>query len=218
LSSGTDDTMANLDGKQDEGGGRSESPLQDLGERLFAWRDYTPIPLILIVLIFARPTIWSATLGTLVAISGELLRVYAVAFIGSVSRTRNTSTTGGALITNGPFAWTRNPLYVANFLITFGMAIFSGRLTLMILTAVAFAAQYVCIVAYEEKLLVERFGATYDEYRRSVPAWVPSRLPSLESIEWPDTFSPALKSERRTLSAIAAMLVLLVIRGSGAGG
>jgi protein-S-isoprenylcysteine O-methyltransferase Ste14 len=218
LTSGTDDTFDKVaSAEAAEAARQGGSPLEDLGEKLFALRDYTPIPLILIVLIFAHPTIWSATLGTLIAIFGELLRVYAVAFIGSVSRTRNTTTTGGALITNGPFAWTRNPLYVANFLITFGMAIFSGRMSLMILTALAFAAQYVCIVAYEEKLLVERFGETYEDYRRTVPAWVPSRLPSLATVEWPDTFSPALKSERRTLAAIAVMLVLLVLRGgSGA--
>jgi protein-S-isoprenylcysteine O-methyltransferase Ste14 len=134
-----------------------------------------------------------------------------VAFIGSVSRTRNTSTTGGNLITTGPFSYVRNPLYVGNFFITLGVAVFGGVAWLIALTVLAFGFQYFCIVKYEEKLLVGRFGKEYQDYMSTVPAWVPARLPSLETIEWPTTFSPALRSERRTLSAIVVILLALVL-------
>ncbi len=187
----------------------------DIGERLFEWRDYTPIPLIVIVLFAAEPTARSATLGTLLAVLGELVRIYSVSFIGSVSRTRNTSTTGGNLITNGPFGLVRNPLYVGNFLITLGIATFSGVSWLVALTIVLFSFQYYCIVKHEEKLLLARFGAEYEAYMQTVPAWVPARLPSLDQIEWPSTFSPALRSERRTLAAIALMLLALSLLASG---
>lgn len=190
----------------------SESSFVGIGEKLFELRDYTPIPLIVIVLFAAEPSVRTATLGTLLAVMGELFRIYSVAFIGSVSRTRNTSSTGSALITSGPFSWVRNPLYVGNFFITFGMSVFSGVPWLMLLTVLAFAFQYYCIVKYEEKLLVERFGAEYQQYMQRVPAWLPSRLPSLAEVEWPETFSPALKSERRTLAAVALMLFALMIR------
>jgi protein-S-isoprenylcysteine O-methyltransferase Ste14 len=189
----------------------SESPFVELGEKLFKLRDYTPIPLALIVIYCAYPTVRTATLGLTLVVAGELLRVYAVAFIGSVSRTRNTSTTGGALIDSGPFAWVRNPLYVGNFLISFGLSVFAGYIPLMVLTAVLFAIQYHAIVKYEEKLLTARFGREYDEYRSKVPAWIPTRMPSLEEIPWPDTFSPAIRSERRTLAAIVGMVLLLVL-------
>jgi hypothetical protein len=126
-----------------------------------------------------------------------------------VSRTRNTSTTGGNLITSGPFAVVRNPLYVGNFLITLGVAAFSGVTWLVALTVVLFAFQYYCIVKYEEKLLTARFGAEYEAYLQAVPAWVPARLPPLDQIEWPSSFSAALRSERRTLAAIALMLLAL---------
>lgn len=183
----------------------------DLGEKLFELRDYTPIPLIVLTLFVADPSVRSAVLGTLLAVFGELFRIYSVAFIGSVSRTRNTSTTGGNLITTGPFKYVRNPLYVGNFLITLGVAIFSGVTWVVLLTVAAFAFQYYCIVKYEEKLLISRFGREYEEYMQRVPAWFPSRLPALDQIEWPDTFSPALKSERRTLLAIAVMLLALTL-------
>lgn len=188
-----------------------ESTFVEIGQKLFEWRDYTPIPLILLVLFTAEPSVRSATLGTLLAIAGELVRVYSVAFIGSISRTRNTSSTGSGLITRGPFSWVRNPLYVGNFFITFGMAVFSGISWVMVLTVLLFAFQYYAIVKYEEKLLTERFGAEYEAYMKTTPAWFPSRLPSLEGLEWPDTFTPALRSERRTLTAIGIMLLALVL-------
>lgn len=182
-----------------------------LGAKLFELRDYTPIPLILLLLVFAEPSARSATLGMLFVVLGELIRIYSVAFIGSVSRTRNTDSAGAALITTGPFAYVRNPLYVGNFCITFGIAWYGGIVWLVLLAAALFAFQYHCIVKYEESLLKSKFGQQYEDYLHTVPAWVPARWPGLESIEWPTSFSGALKSERRTLSAIAAMLLALMI-------
>jgi protein-S-isoprenylcysteine O-methyltransferase Ste14 len=189
--------------------------VQELGEKLFELRDYTPIPLIALVLFTAEPTVRSATLGTLMVAFGELFRVYSVAFIGSVSRTRNTSTTGSNLIKGGPFSLMRNPLYVGNFFITVGLAVFSGVTWVVLLTCLLFSFQYYCIVKHEEGLLIERFGAEYESYMKEVPAWIPSRMPNLNTLEWPDTFSPALKSERRTLLAIGFMLLALCLLSGG---
>lgn len=188
----------------------------DIGERLFEWRDYTPIPLIVLVLFANDPTVRTATLGTVLTVMGELIRIYSVAFIGSVSRTRNIETAAGAaLITSGPFSYVRNPLYVGNFLITLGLAVYSGVTWIVLLAIVLFAFQYYCIVKHEERLLIARFGRQYEDYMLAVPAWVPSRLPALESIEWPTSFSKALRSERRTLMAIVAMLVALSVLAGG---
>jgi protein-S-isoprenylcysteine O-methyltransferase Ste14 len=190
---------------------REHDPVAEIGEKLFQWRDYTPIPLIIVLLFAARPNAASATVGTLIIVFGELIRIYSVAFIGSVSRTRNVATVGGGLITSGPFAVVRNPLYVGNFFICFGIAVFSGKPWLVVLTALLFGLQYYAIVRHEERLLVSRFGRDYEAYMGAVPAWVPASLPALESIEWPASFSPALRSERRTLTAIFAILLVLIL-------
>ena len=181
-----------------------------IGEWFFKYRDYTPIPLILFLLIVADATIFSATLGLLLLAAGELFRIYTVAFIGTVSRTRSDST-GQKLVTNGPFSFVRNPLYVGNFFIVFGFAVFAANLTLLALTVLLFAVQYYFIVRYEEYILTGKFGAEYKDYCRRVPAWVPVSWPRLENIEWPTEYSSALKSEKRTLTTIFALLVLLVI-------
>lgn len=193
--------------------GNEKSMTVKIGEWFFKSRDYTPIPLIILCLIFCEASALTATLGLMVITFGELFRIYSVAFIGTVSRTRSHST-GQKLITTGPFSYVRNPLYVGNFGITAGVALFSGVVWLFVLTVVLFAVQYFFIVRFEEDLLLERFGEEYAEFLRTTPRWVPAHFPKLEAIEWPDNFSHSLKSEKRTLTTIFVLCVLLAIRGS----
>ncbi len=183
----------------------------EIGEWFFRYRDYTPIPLILILLFAGHPTVLTATLGLIVITFGELFRIYSVGFIGTVSRTRSQST-GQRLITEGPFSYVRNPLYVGNFAITAGFAIFGGVPWIFLLSVFLFTMQYFFIVRYEENLLNEKFPNEYLAYKERVPRWIPQHLPKLETILWPDTFSPALKSEKRTLTTIFVLIFLLALR------
>jgi protein-S-isoprenylcysteine O-methyltransferase Ste14 len=188
-----------------------DSTLDDnegLGQKLFKLRDYTPIPLLLLLFLVQKPTILSATLGCLLICCGELFRIYSVAFIGGISRTRSESL-GEQLVTSGPFQWMRNPLYVGNFFITLGISLFSGRLWFSVITVAFFCFQYYLIVGFEEQLLAKKFGAAYDVYRAKVPAWLPNKLPALDDVEWPTSFSAAIRSEKRTLGAIALVLTLV---------
>lgn len=183
-----------------------------IGEWFFKYRDFTPIPLIVLLLIFGEPTVASATLGLLLIVFGELFRIYSVSFIGTVSRTRSEST-GQSLVSSGPFSLVRNPLYVGNFFVSFGFAIFGSITWIAVLTVLMFALQYYFIVLYEESVLTKKFGEAYGEYRKKVPAFIPFSLPKLDQIEWPRDFSPALKSEKRTLTTIMTLLVLLIALG-----
>ena len=182
----------------------------NIGSTLFRFRDYTPIPLILLLLLVSQPTVLTATLGLVMIFFGELIRIYSVAFIGSISRTRKGSL-GDKLIKEGPFAYVRNPLYVGNFFISFGVSVFSGNIYLMFLTAALFAFQYFYIVSYEESLLSDKFGSEFDDYRREVPAWFPIRSFKLDAIAWPDSFSGALRSEKKTLLAILGVVTALIL-------
>lgn len=182
----------------------------EIGARFFRLRDYTPIPLLFLVLIFAEPSVGSATLGCILVFLGELLRIYGVAFIGGVSRTR-TASLGSKLVTAGPFAIVRNPLYVGNFLITLGLSIFSGVFWLILVAMILFSIQYYFIVLYEESQLFREFGDEYETYCQAVPRWIPGHIPSLDELLWPESCEHALRSERRTLTAIALVLALLVL-------
>ena len=138
---------------------------------------------------------------------GEALRIYSVAFIGPVSRTRKGSL--GGLITTGPFAWTRNPLYVGNFLIVVGFLFFAGVLWLFFLALGGFCFQYYFIIQYEESLLFAKFGDDYIRYKEKTPVFFPRRFP--KKVEMTGEFSLALRSEKRTLLSIFSVLILLLL-------
>lgn len=183
----------------------------DIGEKLFRARDYTPVPFLLLALLFERPKVGCVTLGCFLILFGELIRIYSVSFIGGISRTRKGSL-GARLVTEGAFSIVRNPLYVGNFFIILGVCLFSSVPWLIFLGVSFFVIQYYFIVQYEEGLLVDRFGEEFQAYKAMVPAWIPNKLPSLEEIQWPETFAPAIKSEKRTFMAIAAVLLLMILR------
>lgn len=185
-----------------------------LGEKLFQWRDYTPIPLIILLIFLAEPSAVSATLGLVFIFAGELLRIYGVAFIGSISRTRSSSL-GPKLITEGPFAYSRNPLYLGNFLISTGVAVYGGVFWFVLVTVAATAFQYHCIVQYEEQRLTEQFGDEYVNYTQTVPRWFPQKLPALNEIQWPTSYYAALKSEKKTFMAIIATVFTLMLISAG---
>ena len=186
-----------------------------IGQKFFKYRDYTPLPLLLLIFILAHPSVFSATIGTLLVALGEAVRVYSVSFIGTVSRTRNDHG-GSQLIKEGPYGLVRNPLYVGNFFISAGIALYSGSLIMLLLTILLFMVQYYYIVKYEESLLANIYGEEYLLYCQSVPAWIPNRNPSVatapQGFAPPDSLAMAFKSERKTLLAIAAVMIVLVLR------
>ena len=76
------------------------------------------------------------------------------------------------LVTTGIYGRTRNPMYLGGALMQTGWAILLGSLPV----AGACAAFLLCLdrlgIPFEERLLVARHGAAYDEYRRRVPRWL----------------------------------------------
>ena len=180
-----------------------------IGERFFKMRDYTPVPFIILLLFIAKPSVFSATLGVFSILLGECIRIYSVSFIGTVSRTRNDHT-GNNLITSGPFAIVRNPLYLGNFFITMGIACYSGQAWFFLLMLALFFLQYYFIISYEEGILERDYGSTYVDYKGSVPSFFPNKKLSLAHLELPKNLSMALKSEKRTLTAIILVLMLIL--------
>jgi len=77
------------------------------------------------------------------------------------------------LITAGPFAYCRNPLYVGNFLVVAAFALMSGRLIALPVMLLFWMLTHAPTVACEEDILREKFGEQFEEYRRRVPRWLP---------------------------------------------
>jgi protein-S-isoprenylcysteine O-methyltransferase Ste14 len=118
----------------------------------------------------------SATLlkyfGAILGISALVIDLY------SAQTFRNHQTTilphKGAtnLITSGPFAWSRNPIYVGNTLLVLGAGMFFGKWWLIMFAPVAALITQKLAIEREEKHLAAKFGAAWEEYSAKVRRWV----------------------------------------------
>jgi len=77
------------------------------------------------------------------------------------------------LITAGPYAHVRNPLYLGNFLLCLGVMFLTESYLLLLLSLVIFWALYLPVISAEEEFLREQFGADYLAYRQMVPRIIP---------------------------------------------
>jgi protein-S-isoprenylcysteine O-methyltransferase Ste14 len=118
----------------------------------------------------ARPTGKTMLLSLLLVVPGVWLRAYAAGYVRK----------NAELTRTGPYAYTRNPLYLGSMMVAFGFALAAGSWTLLIALAVLFAAIYIPTIQGEEAYLREHF-AGFDEYA----AKVPRLLPRLTAAEFP---------------------------------
>ncbi|HTX35730.1 MAG TPA: isoprenylcysteine carboxylmethyltransferase family protein [Bryobacteraceae bacterium] len=119
----------------------------------------------LLVAVFAwlsRPTPRWMALGVPVSLAGLALRAWAA---GCLAKNQQ-------LATSGPYAYTRNPLYLGTMLVAAGLAIASRSLGLAALTAAVFLLIYLPVIQLEEQHL-RRLFPEYEAYAQAVPALWP---------------------------------------------
>lgn len=186
----------------------------DFRQRLFQYRSYTPVPFLALMMFFAHPTLLTLLLGFGIVCGGELLRLWGVSIAGS--ETRTTDTVGGTfLITTGPFAYVRNPLYLGNILLYFGVGIMANALMPWLPWAALlyFFFQYSLIVSLEEEYLVRAFKHDFVQYCESVPRFIPTLkkykvgIHEQPALNWKRGFV----SEQRTLQAIGVLVIVLCV-------
>jgi protein-S-isoprenylcysteine O-methyltransferase Ste14 len=149
----------------------------------------------------ARPCWRSIALGTLVALPGVLLRALAS---GHVKKNEE-------LTTSGPYAYTRNPLYLGSLIMAVGFAIAARSLWILFLMLVMFFAIYLPVIRGEEDFLRKTFP-TFDAYAHNVPRLLP-RLTAFGDA--PASFSSALYWQHREYNAIlgtAGVMAALVAK------
>jgi len=180
-----------------------------LGAVLFRNRSWLPVPFVLVAL-FAPAHATSANwiVGAALVVLGEWIRLAGVAAAGTVTRRRSRDVQ--RLVTYGIFGWTRNPLYVGNFLIWMGFVVISGVLWFLPLAVALFAIEYSLIVAYEEGVLESIFGAEYLRFKETTPRWIP-RPPNLRETG-PHDWAEAWRSEISTFMQYAALGIGFVIK------
>ena len=166
--------------------------------------------------VLGRPSAGSIALGVPIALAGEALRCWAVGYSGVT--TRSDRVTAPALTTAGPYAYTRNPLYVGNFITAVGFTIaYTGKLAPGRRGALAFASLgtmlgvYAAIVPLEEAYLRATFGAEFDVYVGRVPRVLP-RLTAAEPQA--GSYDPGViaAAETRTFVTFGIMLAALAFK------
>ena len=149
----------------------------------------------------AKPTEKFLIIGLLVTIPGVLLRALAS---GHVQKNE-------ALATSGPYAYTRNPLYLGSLIIAVGFAVAARSWWIVAAMVVFFIAVYIPVIRGEEKYLLSRFPE-FEKYASQVPRLLP-RLTSGGSEK--GSFSWHLYKKHREYNAALgalAMTAVLVIK------
>jgi protein-S-isoprenylcysteine O-methyltransferase Ste14 len=165
---------------------------------------------------FGKPSAFSIATGLPLAFAGEVVRMWAVGYSGVT--TRGDTVTAPALVTAGPYAYVRNPLYVGNFITAAGFALaFTGKNCApvrCVLVGGALAAMlgvYAVIVPHEEGYLRTTFGPDFDDYCERVPRIVPALEPGepQHGSYDPDVIG---RAESRTWLTFGAMLGVLAFK------
>lgn len=149
----------------------------------------------------ARPTWLSLGLGLAIAVAGLLVRALAS---GHVRKNEELTVTG-------PYAYTRNPLYLGSLMLAIGFGIASRSPWVAFIIVVLFLAIYLPVIRSEEAFLRERFPQ-FEPYAQRVPRLVP-RLGA--RVNRQGSFSWELYRKHREYNAIlgsAGIVVVLIVK------
>jgi protein-S-isoprenylcysteine O-methyltransferase Ste14 len=152
----------------------------------------------------ARPTFAFMALSLILVIPGVWLRAYASGYVK-----KNTE-----LTVTGPYAFTRNPLYLGSMLIAFGFALASRSVWIALALVALFAVIYVPVIRSEEAFLRSKF-AGFDAYAARVPRLLPRLSPAKFGHGAPGSFSMELYRKHREYNALigaAAIYAALALR------
>jgi protein-S-isoprenylcysteine O-methyltransferase Ste14 len=170
-----------------------------------ARRIRVPLGFVFAVLYFwlARPTWRFMALGAILIVPGLLIRALAS---GHVRKNE-------ALATSGPYAYTRNPLYLGSLLIGVGFVVAARSWWVGVVLVVMFFAIYLPVIRGEEVFLRQRFPE-FEEYARQVPRMFPRIIP-LSGAEEAGEFCFDLYLKHREYNALLgalAMVAALVVK------
>ena len=152
----------------------------------FLWRAHPTVPTLLGSLLLVLPGVW--------------LRGYAAGYVRK----------NAELTSTGPYAYTRNPLYLGSMLIAFGFGAASGSWLLVALLAALFAAIYIPTIQGEEQYLRAHFPG-FDAYAARVPRLLP-RLQPAHAGEGAGAFSAErYRKHREYQAALGALAIYAVL-------
>jgi protein-S-isoprenylcysteine O-methyltransferase Ste14 len=149
-------------------------------------------------ILLAKPRPSTLAIGGLVALAGLALRAWAAGHIRKNDR----------LAVSGPYAHTRNPLYLGSFLLGLGFTVAAGRpLLLGGLFAALFLGIYLPVMRVEAATLAELFAEEFRRYAREVPLFFPRLTPYRPGGVEPTRFDASLYLRYREYRAALGLLL-----------
>ena len=143
----------------------------------------------------ARPTAKSVVIGTIILVPGLILRGIASGFVQ-----KNTQ-----LTTSGPYAYTRNPLYLGSVILAAGFGVAARSLWVVLILIALFIVIYLPVIRAEEEFLRSQFPE-FVEYAGRVPRFLP-RLSASQVGQ--GSFSSALYWKHREYNALLGSAIMM---------
>ena len=140
---------------------------------------------------FARLDSGTVAVGLVIALVGQIFRIYAAGYIFKNKQLAKT----------GPYALVRHPLYLGNILILMGFVLASGNLYVLLGVIVFFLVWYPAAISYEDGKLERIFEDEWREWSRSRRAVIPGRfrLADLKPGGW-DTYQSLIRNGELPIS------------------
>jgi protein-S-isoprenylcysteine O-methyltransferase Ste14 len=162
------------------------------------WRVRVGYPVGIAAFWFARPQPKWLFCGVGIAALGLLLRAYAAGHLRKHKQ----------LATSGPYAYTRNPLYLGSVFLAAGFSVASHSWISTVLLAAYLLVFYPVVIRREQKELRTLYGDSFVEYASKVPAFWPRLSPATSSGE---RFSWTLYRQNREYEAAIGLAVAVAI-------
>lgn len=174
------------------------------GRRIQRWRVPLGFMFAGLFVLLARPQPNTLIIGAVVSLVGLAIRAWAAGHIR-----KNVE-----LTSSGPYAFTRNPLYLGSFVLGLGFTIAAGRWVLGALFAALFLGIYLPVMRVEASNLARQFGDSYRNYAGEVPLFFP-RLTSYcgsgtESARFDSQLYLKYREYRASLGFVVAWVVLAI--------
>ena len=196
---------------------------ENTGNWLFRWRSYLPLVLIGIFLLALREFEYLGNSKTLdhiwevvclfVSFFGLGIRVFTIGHTPRGTSGRNTKEqVADSLNTTGIYSLVRNPLYLGNFFMGLGIALFAHLWWLTLIYMLVFWLYYERIIFAEEAYLREKFGAEFLEWAGKTPAFFP-RFSQYRNPNLPFSLKNVLRREYNGFFAVIVSLFILEIVG-----
>ncbi len=195
------------------------------GDWLFKWRSYLPLLVLPIILVTLKDfdyleriygdtvnAIWKAFCLT-VSLLGLSIRCITCGYVPKETSGRNTKRQkAGLLNTAGMYSIVRHPLYLGNFFVMLGMALFVEVWWLTLISILLFWLYYERIIIAEEEFLRRNFGDLFLEWSGKTPAFLP-KFRNWQKPELPFSLKAVIAREYTTLFVIIASFSFIDIMG-----